>query len=54
MYRFLMCGVRTGNKVRKIFDDVESHEDRLELNLYIVGESGDEEEGTMSEAGQEQ
>jgi succinate dehydrogenase / fumarate reductase iron-sulfur subunit len=27
--------------VRRIYDEVENHDERLELNLYIVGESGD-------------
>jgi len=42
------------DQVRRIFDEVESKDERLELNLYIVGESDDEEEGAMSEGGQEQ
>jgi succinate dehydrogenase / fumarate reductase, iron-sulfur subunit len=41
------------DQIRRIYDEVESHDDRLELNLYIVGESGGEEEGTMAEGGQE-
>jgi succinate dehydrogenase / fumarate reductase iron-sulfur subunit len=32
------------DQVRRIFREVESREDRLELNLYIVGEDGGEEE----------
>jgi succinate dehydrogenase / fumarate reductase iron-sulfur subunit len=32
------------DKVRRIFKEVHSHDERLELNLYIVGESGGEEE----------
>jgi succinate dehydrogenase / fumarate reductase iron-sulfur subunit len=32
------------DQIRRIFEDVESHEDRLELNLYIVGDEGSEEE----------
>src|SRR5947199_44168 len=31
------------DQIRRIYDEVESHEDRLELNLYIVGEDGSEE-----------
>src|SRR6476661_8955860 len=31
-------------EVRRIYDEVESHEERLELNTYIVGEAGGEEE----------
>src|SRR5436309_7006901 len=30
-------------EVRRIYDEVESHDERLELNTYIVGESGGEE-----------
>jgi len=30
--------------VKRIFEDIESKDERLELNLYIVGESGGEEE----------
>jgi succinate dehydrogenase / fumarate reductase iron-sulfur subunit len=40
------------DKVRKIFDEVESHEP-LELNLYIVGESSEDEEGAMAEGSEE-
>jgi succinate dehydrogenase / fumarate reductase iron-sulfur subunit len=39
--------------VRRIFKEIESHDERLELNLYIVGESGSEEEGAMAEGSQE-
>jgi succinate dehydrogenase / fumarate reductase iron-sulfur subunit len=40
-------------KVRKIFEEIESHNDRLELNLYIVGEEAEDEEsgGTAAEGG---
>jgi succinate dehydrogenase / fumarate reductase iron-sulfur subunit len=31
-------------QVRRIFSEIESKDERLELNLYIVGESGGEEE----------
>jgi succinate dehydrogenase / fumarate reductase iron-sulfur subunit len=31
------------DQVRRIFDEVESHGERIELNLYIVGEAGGEE-----------
>ena len=41
------------DKVRKIFHEVESHDERIELNLYIVGEEGGEEEGAMAEGSQE-
>jgi succinate dehydrogenase / fumarate reductase iron-sulfur subunit len=41
-------------QVRRIYKEVEAgHDDRIELNLYIVGESGGEEEGVMSEGGQQ-
>ncbi len=39
--------------VRRIFKEIESKGERIELNLYIVGESGEEEEGAMAEGGQE-
>jgi succinate dehydrogenase / fumarate reductase, iron-sulfur subunit len=39
--------------VRRIFKEIESKDERLELNLYIVGESGGEEEGAMAEGSQE-
>jgi succinate dehydrogenase / fumarate reductase iron-sulfur subunit len=41
------------SQVRRIFNEVESHGERIELNMYIVGESGGEEEGAMAEGGQE-
>ncbi len=31
------------DQVRRIFHEIESHDERIELNLYIVGESGGEE-----------
>jgi succinate dehydrogenase / fumarate reductase iron-sulfur subunit len=37
------------DQVRRIFNEVESKGERVELNLYIVGESGGEEEGVMAE-----
>ncbi len=40
-------------KVRKIMKSIESKDERLELNLYIVGESGDQEQGAMAEGSQE-
>jgi succinate dehydrogenase / fumarate reductase iron-sulfur subunit len=40
-------------RVRRIFKEIESKEERLELNLYIVGEEGGDEEGVMAEGGQE-
>jgi succinate dehydrogenase / fumarate reductase iron-sulfur subunit len=36
-------------QVRRVFSEVESKGERVELNLYIVGESGGEEEGAMAE-----
>jgi succinate dehydrogenase / fumarate reductase, iron-sulfur subunit len=42
------------DKVRRIFHEVESHDERLELNLYIVGEEGEDEEGTQAEGGHEE
>jgi len=31
-------------QVRTIFNEIESHDERIELNLYIVGELGEDEE----------
>src|SRR3954449_4766170 len=36
-------------QVKRIYNEVEERGERIELNLYIVGESGDSEEGAMSE-----
>jgi succinate dehydrogenase iron-sulfur subunit len=41
------------NEIKRIYGEVESHDERLELNLYIVGESGGDEEGAMAEGGEE-
>jgi succinate dehydrogenase / fumarate reductase iron-sulfur subunit len=41
------------SQVRRIFHEIESKDERLELNLYIVGESGGESEGAMAEGSQE-
>jgi succinate dehydrogenase / fumarate reductase iron-sulfur subunit len=41
------------DQVKRIYREVESEDERLELNLYIVGEGGDEEEGVMGEGSQE-
>jgi succinate dehydrogenase / fumarate reductase, iron-sulfur subunit len=41
------------DQVKRIYREVESEDERLELNLYIVGEGGDEEEGVMGEGGEE-
>jgi succinate dehydrogenase / fumarate reductase iron-sulfur subunit len=41
-------------EVRRIFHAIESKDERLELNLYIVGEEeSGESEGTQAEGGQE-
>ena len=40
-------------QVRRIIEEVESKDERLELNLYIVGELAGEEEGAMAEGSQE-
>lgn len=40
-------------QVRRIFEEVESHDERIELNLYIIGEMAGEEEGAMAEGSQE-
>jgi succinate dehydrogenase / fumarate reductase iron-sulfur subunit len=39
------------DQVRRIYHEVESKDERLELNLYIVGESGDEAEDAQTEGG---
>ena len=31
-------------QVRRIFHEIESHGERIELNMYIVGEMGEETE----------
>jgi succinate dehydrogenase / fumarate reductase, iron-sulfur subunit len=36
-------------QIKRIYHEVEERGERIELNLYIVGESGDSEEGAMSE-----
>src|SRR5919112_6642574 len=40
-------------QVRRIMHEVESKGERLELNLYIVGEMGEGDEGAMAEGSQE-
>ena len=40
-------------QVRRIIEEVESKDERLELNLYIVGELAGEEEPAMAEGSQE-
>jgi succinate dehydrogenase / fumarate reductase iron-sulfur subunit len=39
--------------VKKIYKQIESQDERLELNLYIVGENPSEEEGAAAEGSQE-
>ena len=41
------------DEIRRIYKEIESKDERLELNLYIVGEAGGEEEGAMAEGSQE-
>jgi len=40
-------------QVRRIYHEIDSHDERIELNLYIVGEMGEEEQGVMAEGSQE-
>src|SRR5436853_2625031 len=40
-------------EVRLIYKEIETKDERLELNLYIVGESGADEEGATAEGSQE-
>src|SRR5215216_620014 len=40
-------------QVRRIYHEIESHDERIELNLYIVGEMAGDEEGAMAEGSQE-
>ena len=40
-------------QVRRIFNEIESKDERIELNLYIVGEMAGEEEPAMAEGSQE-
>ena len=40
-------------QVKRIFKEIASKDERVELNLYIVGEEGGEEEGAQAEGGQE-
>jgi len=41
------------DQVRRIFKEIHSKDERLELNMYIVGENSDEEEPAMGEGSQE-
>jgi succinate dehydrogenase / fumarate reductase iron-sulfur subunit len=40
-------------QIKRIYEEVESKDERLELNLYIVGETGADEEGATAEGGHE-
>ena len=40
-------------QVRRIYKEIESKDERLELNLYIVGEAASEDEGATAEGSQE-
>jgi succinate dehydrogenase / fumarate reductase, iron-sulfur subunit len=40
-------------QVRRIMHEIESKDERIELNLYIVGEMAGDEEGAMAEGSQE-
>jgi succinate dehydrogenase / fumarate reductase, iron-sulfur subunit len=42
------------DQVKRIYREIESKDERVELNLYIVGESGDDEESSESEGSREQ
>jgi succinate dehydrogenase / fumarate reductase, iron-sulfur subunit len=39
--------------VKRIFEEIESKDERIELNLYIVGDDSAEAEGAMAEGSQE-
>ena len=39
-------------QVKRIFNEIESKDERLELNLYIVGEGGDEQEVEAEKGGE--
>lgn len=41
------------SQVRRIYKEIHSKDERLELNLYIVGETAGEDEGVMAEGGQQ-
>jgi succinate dehydrogenase / fumarate reductase iron-sulfur subunit len=41
------------DQIRRIYEEVEDKDERLELNLYIVGEGGDEQQVAPSEEGKE-
>ena len=41
------------DQVKRIYKEIHSKDERLEINMYIVGESGGEEEGASAEGSQE-
>ena len=41
------------DNVKRIYKEIHSRDERLELNLYIVGEGGSEEEGASAEGSEE-
>ena len=41
------------DQVKRIYKEIETADERIELNLYIVGENSEEEEGAMAEGSQE-
>jgi succinate dehydrogenase / fumarate reductase iron-sulfur subunit len=41
------------NQVKRIFKEIESQDERLEINMYIIGESGEDEATGKSEEGGE-
>src|SRR3954452_18537506 len=41
------------SEIKRIYKEIESKDERLELNLYIVGEGASEEEGATAEGSQE-
>src|SRR4051812_24631684 len=41
------------NEIKRIYKEIESKDERLELNLYIVGEAASEDEGATAEGSQE-
>ena len=40
-------------QIKRIYHEVESHGERIELNMYIVGESGGDEQSAVAERGEE-
>jgi succinate dehydrogenase / fumarate reductase, iron-sulfur subunit len=41
------------NQVKRIYKEIESKDERLELNMYIIGEAPEEDEGAQAEGGEE-